>query len=268
MKTTCLLHLTTGLAATAIFCCGAPGAHATAVPITNSSFETNVIATDGGTQPNATGWTTVTGNTLSGLGVPLDDTVSTFNPTAAQFTGAGGLAGVAPNMAGPQALLMQTTLIGLGGSVSQTTGTLLTLNSTYTLTVAVGNPGTGSFQGYLLSLLAGTNTLATQSLSNVPSGTFVNESLSFLAGPAVASLVNLPVTVVLSAPPSVVAGSAVAFDNVQLDVETVPEPNPAKAVAAGLGLLCLAGFVKSRRRLRGGWYAPTPGGFSAPPSTR
>ncbi len=259
MKTTHLLHLTTGCAA--LFCSAAFG-QVTPVALTNPSFETDAVTTDGGTILNASGWTTVTGNTVvPGLGTALTDTVATWNPTNAQITGATGLAGVGTGMSGPQALLMQTGLAGLSGSISQTTGSLLTLGQTYTLTVAVGRPATLASVGYSINLLSGTNTLASFTApdeSAIPAGTFMDETVTFTAGPAVAGLVNIPVTVELSALASITANAGVAFDNVRLSVAPVPEPTPLQAVATGLGLLWLINFVRSRRRL-GGWSEPRVG---------
>ena len=250
MKSTHLLPLATGCAA--LFC-GAAFGQSSPVPVNNPSFETDVVATDGGTIPNATGWTTLTGNTFAPVvGTALTDTVATWNPTAAQITGATGLLGVGTGMSGAQALLMQTSLVGLSGSISQTTGDVLTIGQTYTLTVAVGNPADLASVGFSLNLLSGTNTLASFTAtdeSGIPDGTFTDETLTFVAGPAVAGLVNIPVTIVLSASPSIASNSGVAFDDVRLSVSPVPEPTSLQAMAVGLGLLLSFNFLRSRRPL-------------------
>jgi hypothetical protein len=222
---------------------GACAAHAQT--ILNNSFETDSVSTDGGFNTTVTSWTTT--------GSILTEVAETHNPDAAEFSAAGGLTGTAPGMSGPQVLAFDTTVIGGSASASQTTSTDLALNKYYTLTVAVGNPADCVFQGYDLSILAGSTTLATTgTLYNVTNGTFQTESVGFLANSSFAAYVNDPLTIELTAPsaPGLLGlqFAAVDYDNVQFTVAAVPEPSSCPLLLAS----SLAAWIWNRRFRRVG----------------
>jgi hypothetical protein len=202
-----------------------PSAHADTV--VNASFQDDTVLTDGGTNASVSNWLTVSAGAT--------ETAVTYNPTFTDYAGAAGLSGVATNMDGNQVLSFDTSLLGGTATASQTTGSLLTLNTSYTLTVSVGNPGGQAFQGYVLSILAGTNTLATTGIQyDVASGAFEVKSTSFIADSSMAALVNTPITILLTAPGALLAQSTGAdFDNVQLTSAAVPEPSTYALLGIG-----------------------------------
>ena len=130
-------------------------------------------------------------------------------------------------------------------------------NTTYTLTVAVGNvagsdsvsnhsPGNVSF-----SLLANGIAFATDTVPNgtVPDGTFEEFSLTFQTGSG--SLIGKSLEIQLASLPPSGIGSGPAFDNVTLDATSIPvvpePPTLALLTAGGLSLLWLMRQSNQRR---------------------
>ena len=127
-----------------------------------------------------------------------------------------------------------------GGSLSQTlTGVSLQPNSTYTLTVAVGNRLGGYTSGgqYTIQLDAGSTMLATVTGSNssITPGTFMDVVLTYTTG---STVTPGDLTIVLSG-----GGSQVNFDNVRT---SVPEPSSLSMAVMGLAFFgLLSRFFRS-----------------------
>lgn len=134
-----------------------------------------------------------------------------------------------------------------GGVISQTlTGASLLPNSTYVLSVFVGNRTDNKITDYSLSLYAGSTLLGTFSGSNgaIATGTFEQEFLTYTTGSTVdAGDLKIELTS---------AGAQSDFDNVQLTVNptekwnidsAVPTPEPGTLLMLGSGILGIAGFA-------------------------
>ena len=226
------------------------------VVVANPSFEDNLIS-DGIHTPLISGWNVTAGNTV------LTDTVTTYNPTAAAYAGAGGN-NAAPGMSGSNVLDLSTSAIGVTGVASQVlTGVPIVLGNTYTLTVSVGNPADMGFHGYNVVIGAqilgaqGLTVLATSSGNGLINGTFTDISVSYtpnLLDPLINSLLGTPLTIQLSSNSLLTVGSAaVDYDNVRFDVsaQAVPEPSTAQAVIAGLAVTGCIAALRRRRRVLG-----------------
>jgi len=128
-----------------------------------------------------------------------------------------------------------------GGTISQTlTGHSLIPNTTYTLSVDVGNRLDSVLAtNYSIALYAGTTLLNSFSGNNgdIPMGKFADETVTFTSGAEVASG---DLRIVLTS-----AGVQTAFDDVQLTAT----PEPGSLLLLGSGLLSIGGFL--RRRLLG-----------------
>jgi IPT/TIG domain/Glucodextranase, domain B len=104
-----------------------------------------------------------------------------------------------------------------GGTISQTlTGISLQPNTTYKLTVGVGQRLDNLIANYSISLMAGSTVVATQSGSNatIPAGSFVDQTLVYSTNGIVTSG---DLSIVLSSD-----GSQIGFDNVRLTVGNQP----------------------------------------------
>jgi hypothetical protein len=220
-------------------------AEADLLVITNPSFEDPV--TNGGTFSGATnsapaGWTVYnTGATSS------ERYFGVWNPSTTNTFPGGAPAGVNVGVI----FLENTTNLAEAG-LQQTLGDTLQLNTTYTLTIEVGNfaddNATDSFDfagfpGYRIDLMAGSNTLASDLNTLTPGeGIFETSVVSFTtgsshtdAGQALAiRLVNL------NGP-----GIEVNYDDVRLDASPVPEPSTTALLLGAVGLI-----YASRKRKR------------------
>lgn len=236
----------TGLAALALAGLSAPAAGAP-ISVANPSFEAvaladgaraNALNADSATVP---GWTSV----FAGPGVSNG---GTHDPQDAEFAGATGDDAALPGTADQgQALFLRGTVAGNTESFS-TTANVATVeaDTTYTLTVAVGDP-----------LDAEPGEVAIQLLVN---GTKVAETIADGASLAEGSFTDV-VAVFATTPGDPRAGGqlkirlrhevtlaalqAVYFDRVELEDTAVPEPAAVLLAAAGASVLALA-----RRRTR------------------
>jgi hypothetical protein len=138
-----------------------------------------------------------------------------------------------------------------GGTISQTlTGTSLLANSTYVLSVFVGNRLDNLASDYSLSLYAGSTLLGTFADSNgsITPGTFEQEFLTYSTGSTVAAG-DLRIDLTS-------AGMQTVFDNVQLTVNPLDDPpgdfkadsiiqtpEPSTLLMLGSGIFGMIGFA-------------------------
>ena len=115
-----------------------------------------------------------------------------------------------------------------GGSISQNLGVTLLPDSIYTLSVFVGDRLDAYHANYSLALMAGSTTLCTFSGSDatIGAGLFANETCTYKSG---ATVPSGDLSIVLTS-----AGAQADFDNVSLNVTSVPEPTSLALMAAGL----------------------------------
>jgi hapalindole H/12-epi-hapalindole U/12-epi-fischerindole U synthase len=250
--------------------CLAGASHAAPVPITNASFEDDVVI-QGAYQvlvPN--GWSVYDpGGAI--------DIVHTAVGAIHPLLGHGFFPLGAPD--GNQAALVSLGPDGPAvtpAGLEQTLAASLLPNSLYTLSVWVGNIGSGvslpgssdgggvfydlhGFPGYRVELWAGENLLAADDNALggfIPEGEFLRSEFQFASGVAPIGLgESLKIRLINlneeSADPDPEGGRfhgiEVDFDDVRLDVVTRGEPVPEPATAS-LILLGLAGLARLRRR--------------------
>jgi hypothetical protein len=198
--------------------CAAPAAQATSITVDNASFEAQSVPLNNWAY-GITDWVTSGGIYASGV----------WQPGTAYFTG-----GVTD---GVNSAWLD------GGTAQQTLAATLQANSTYTLQVDVGDRKDVTFKPYTVSLLAGSNVLATES-SLVPNNGFLTSVVSFTtlaANPYLGQALSIRLTS---------GAKQVNFDNVRLDVVTtaVPEPTSVALFLAGLGWMGMATRRRNRTR--------------------
>ena len=222
----------------------AGAAHAAPIPVPNSSFDDPVLA-DGG-RANALnadptivpGWfPSFSGPPVSGGGVE--------NPLDAQFAGAtlGPLPGDA---LGDQALFVQGTLASNDQSFSTTDPVaILAADTTYTLTVAVGNPLDSEPGDVTLEFIVnGTPTAETLiPAGTLPEGTFTDYTLELVLGPG-DPLAGRELDVRLGQDQTQNLLQTVYFDAVRLEDTSVPEPDAVALLVIGAAVL----GARARRR--------------------
>ena len=133
-----------------------------------------------------------------------------------------------------------TVAFANGGSISQTlTGNSLLANTSYTLSVFVGNRLDGYSGSYTIALDAGATTLCTFSgtSSSIKPGTFVDETCSYTSGSTVPAG-DLSIILTDS------HGAQLIVDDVSV---TTPEPGSLALLTAGIGFLF---FIARRRKLQ------------------
>jgi len=126
-----------------------------------------------------------------------------------------------------------------GGSISQILGVGLTPNSSYTLSVGIGNRLDLLVANFTIGLFAGTTPLEVLSGTNgsITPGTFADESFTFVTGVTVAPG-NLMIDLTSST-------NQTDFDNVTLTENAISTPEASSllllaAGLAGLGMLALS----------------------------
>jgi hypothetical protein len=201
----------------ALLVLGASSVNAALIPITNASFEDGV------------GTTTITN--------PLGNYSEGSFPG---WTVTGSAGRYDPNgTLSPEAVDGTFTAWSNGGTLLQTLGANLTANTTYTLSLFVGDRSDTAFPGFTVDLLAGGSALTGGStiFSAPANGGWSSYSYTFT------SLVNggaLGIQLGSN-------GVQTNFDNVSLTaVAAIPEPETYAMFLAGLGLL---GFAARKRNV-------------------
>ena len=202
------------------------------IAIVNFSFENPDVA-DGTSGSLAPGWT----NTGPG-GLVRD-------PSSAQYANATGNLTPLPGSAdGFQHLsfhVLGAPQVNTTGISHQETSEIITANTIYLLTVAIGSPLDGNPGIPSIQLTGNGNSLATVFLST-PSGTFTNHSLTFevLPGnPYIGQVLGIDLQ--MTALPQPAVPFNIDFDNVRLEATAIPEPT----IMAALMLCC--GLILMRR---------------------
>lgn len=134
-----------------------------------------------------------------------------------------------------------TVAFSNGGTLSQALSASLALNTTYTLSVAVGHrlDGTDGYPAaYTIELLAGSMVLNSISgfSGDINKGTFQDVSFNYTTG-AMPLMGNLGIELISG-------GTQSDFDNVRLSATPAPEPGSLALLGTGLGLM----FFVFRRR--------------------
>jgi PEP-CTERM motif len=131
-----------------------------------------------------------------------------------------------------------------GGTISQTlTGISVLPNTSYMLSVFVGNRLDGFSSAYSIALDAGSTVLCSFSGSSatITAGTFADETCSFQSG-SVVPLGDL--SIILTG-----GGTQADFDNVSL-MTSVPEPSSLVLIGFGLLFMALLLAYSKRRQFR------------------
>ncbi len=214
-------------------------ASAASITITNPSFES--VTSDSNTAACTTGGTLNVGayidNTVATTGGCVDptpapgwvmagDSAGVFRPTSANIT-----SGVTGN----------NSAYSNGATITQTLASAAAA-ATYTLQVDIGKRLDTSFNGYTISLSAGSTVLGSHTSQVSPAaGTFATDTLSVIV-PANSTAIGQALTVTLSS-----AGQQVDFDNVRLSsAPTVPALPTGGAAILALGLMVAAWFAFRR----------------------
>jgi hypothetical protein len=203
------------------------------IAITNFSFDDPDVA-DGSF---SLGGPTLPGWTAGGIGeAPL-----IHDPLNGNFANATGNLSVLPGTAdGFQALVITQTrsqLIDVSGLMHQETGEIITANTEYLLTVAVGNPLSGT-PGNSRIRLTGNGFVLADSVASPPEGTFTDTTLlfRFLPGdPRIGQTlgIDLYMAAPQGTPPGI--GFTAYFDNVRLTATAIPEPTILGAMMLSCG---------------------------------
>ena len=185
-------------------------AWADGIPVQNASFETtNALTSTCGTGC-AFNWGPIPGWTMTGSG-------GSFQPNSTYF-----------NLPLPNG---NVVAFSSGGTISQDLGVSLLPETTYTLSVFVGERLDQLNTNYSIALMAGSTTLCTFSGSNasITPGTFADETCTYQSG---ATVPTGDLSIVLRS-----AGVQSDFDNVSVNAN-VPVPEPSSMGLLAVGLLC------------------------------
>ena len=217
-------------------------AQTTSLNVNNFNFETGGVA-DGTFSNNPgvipTGWTAITNNAPSG------NFFGYFNPDNSGFAGTSGTPGTIGTMNGPNVFYFGSSTTGQG--IQQTLGTNFALNTSYTLTTAIGCRSSNTYQGSVtMEIYAGSTLLVTGTFLNSTANTFSDYSLTYTGdGSTNAGLVGSPLLIRLSEFDQNATVTEADVDNVRLTATSVvPEPS---TWAGGVGLLVATAAVWRRR---------------------
>jgi len=218
------------------------------VSLPNSSFEDPDLAD--GTRANALNFDTMTvPGWASGFAGPPVSGGGVEDPLDAQFAGATGNASPLPGTAeGPQAIFLQGTLASNSQSYSTTLpATILEADTTYTLTVAIGNPLDSEPGDVLLEFLVNGSPTAETVIpaGTLPDGTFTDHQLVLVLAPG-DPLDGGELDLRVRQEQTANILQTVYFDDVRLEDTAVPEPVAAALLAVGIGVL--AGAARRRPR--------------------
>jgi hypothetical protein len=201
---------------------------AASIAVTNYSFEDSVVL-------NCPGG----GSTCINVGVVPGWSPQNVGTTFKPSTGAGGefpggipdgvnvLALGGPNVFGPPS-----------GEVYQTLTASVQANTTYTLTIFVGQRGDYPLSGYTISLVANGVMLASDSSLRPSGGTFLADTITYTSGANPVELgQDLEIDLFSSGLSSPNAGGQIEFDDVTLNAMTTasPEPTVVSLLVLGLG---------------------------------
>ena len=205
-----------------------PAAIAGAQTVVNGSFQANVLA-DGqflAGPAQTTGWLAAGG-------------AGTLDPNTNAFA-------VAAIPDGDQ-----VGFANAGGSLTQTFAEVLAANTTYMLTYYVGDRGDMSFSGYLVSLLGGGVTLASQGNLAPGNGQFLQGVLTYTTGatgPQIGQALGIRLGAFANPTGGQVAFDLVSLSTASASVGSITSPEPTTVALLAAGMLVIGGVSARRKR--------------------